>query len=109
MRTRVLERDEVLETSSAREDVTVERVPIGRAIDTVPAVRAEGEVLIVPVIEERAVVTVWSSILKEEIWITRRSNSRNHSPAGASKSQRMPRSFGLHEPEARTGLQQEED
>ena len=71
VRTRVLERDEVLETSLAREDVTVERVPIGRAIDTVPAVRAEGEVLIVPVIEERAVVRT-EFILKEEIRITRR-------------------------------------
>jgi uncharacterized protein (TIGR02271 family) len=72
IRTRVEERDEVVEIALRQEEVTVERVPIGIPVEVAPTVREEDEVLIVPVLEEQLVLTT-RLILKEEIRITRRS------------------------------------
>lgn len=52
------------------ETVQVERVPIGRVVDGWPAVRQEGDVTVVPVIEER-LVTRKELVLVEEIRLTR--------------------------------------
>jgi uncharacterized protein (TIGR02271 family) len=52
-------------------DVEVERVPVGREIDTIPEVRTEGDVTIVPVVEERLVVER-RLVLREEVHIRRR-------------------------------------
>ena len=71
IRTRVEERDEIAEAALWQEDVTVERVPIGRPVEAAPSVREEDGVLIVPVLEERLVVTT-ELVLKEEIRITKR-------------------------------------
>ena len=70
VRTRVEERDEVAEIELQQEDVSVERVPRGVPVETLPAVREEDGVLIIPVVEEQLVVTT-RLILKEEIRITR--------------------------------------
>ncbi len=51
------------------EAVKVERVPVGRVVDAWPAVRREGEVTVVPVIEER-LVTRKELVLVEEIRLT---------------------------------------
>ncbi|HEY0737671.1 MAG TPA: YsnF/AvaK domain-containing protein [Herpetosiphonaceae bacterium] len=67
----VNEREEVVEQPTMREDVDVERVAIGRVIDTVPEVREEGDTLIIPVLEEMLVVEK-RLVLKEEIRITKR-------------------------------------
>ena len=74
IRTRVEERDEIAEAALRQEDVTVERVPVGRPVEAAPAVREEDGVLIVPVLEERLVVTT-ELILKEEIRITKKSRT----------------------------------
>jgi uncharacterized protein (TIGR02271 family) len=74
VRTRVEERDEIAEAALRQEDVTVERVPVGRPVETAPSVREEDGVLIVPVIEERLVVTT-ELVLKEEIRITKKSRT----------------------------------
>ena len=74
VRTRVEERDEVAEIELQQEDVSVERVPRGVPVETLPAVREEDGVLIIPVVEEQLVVTT-RLILKEEIRITRRSRT----------------------------------
>ena len=71
VRTRVEERDEIAEAALRQEDVTVERIPVGRPVEAAPQVREEDGVLIVPVLEERLVVTT-ELILKEEIWITKK-------------------------------------
>ena len=71
VRTRVEERDEIAEAALRQEDVTVERVPIGRPVEVTPQVREEDGVLIVPVIEERLVVRT-ELVLKEEIRITKK-------------------------------------
>jgi uncharacterized protein (TIGR02271 family) len=55
----------------ASEAVDVERVPIGRVVAEPPQVRQEGDVTVVPVIEER-LVTRKELVLVEEIRLTRR-------------------------------------
>ena len=68
VRTRVEERDELVEVALRRDHVQVERVPIGLVVETMPPVREENGVLIVPVVEEQVIVQL---VLKEEIRITR--------------------------------------
>ena len=74
VRTRVEEREEIAEAALRQEDVTVERVPVGQPVEVAPPIREEGGVLIVPVLEERLVVTT-ELILKEEIRITKKSRT----------------------------------
>src|SRR4051812_20617977 len=69
VRTRVEERDEVVELSLRRDEVLVEHVPIGTVVEAPPPVREENGVLIVPVVEEQIVIQL---VLKEEVRITRR-------------------------------------
>src|SRR5919199_5690550 len=76
VRTRVETREEVAETDLRQEEVEVERVPVGRVVEAPPPVREEGGVLIVPVLEERLVVTA-ELVLVEEIRITKRSRTEH--------------------------------
>jgi len=55
----------------ATETVEVERVPIGRVVAEPPAVRHEGDVMVVPVVQER-LVTRKELVLVEEIRLVRR-------------------------------------
>ena len=73
VRTRVEEWDEVAEIELQHEEVTIERVPCAVPIEVVPAVREEGGVLVIPVVEEQLVVTT-RLILMEEIRITKQSH-----------------------------------
>src|SRR4051812_49902090 len=66
VRTRVQERDEVAEVELQQDEATVERVPRGVPVGTMPSEREEGGVLVVPVVEERMIVTK-QLILKEEV------------------------------------------
>lgn len=63
---RIEEHEETVEQPTFREEVTVERVPIGRTIETAPEVRQEGDTLIIPVVEEMLVVEK-RLVLKEEV------------------------------------------
>ena len=65
--------DEVL----ANERVEVERVSVGRVVETVPDIREEDGVTIIPVVEE-VVVVERRLILKEEIRIVRRRIEDRH-------------------------------
>ncbi|WP_267901428.1 DUF2382 domain-containing protein [Amaricoccus solimangrovi] len=60
-----------LESSS----VEIERIPVGKEIEAVPDVRVEGDVTIIPVIEE-VVVVEKRLVLREEIRVTRIRASR---------------------------------
>lgn len=71
----VSERDEAVEVVLKRQDLEVERVPIGRVVDQVPAPREEAGTLIVPVIEE-VVVVEKRLMLKEELHIRRKNTER---------------------------------
>jgi uncharacterized protein (TIGR02271 family) len=70
VRKRVETREEFAEAILRHEELSVERVPLGVAVDAPPPVREEGDVLIVPVLEEQLVVQT-RLILKEELRITR--------------------------------------
>lgn len=74
VRIRVEDREELAEAVLRQEDVTVERVPVGRPVEAPPPVREEDGVLIVPVLEERLVVRT-ELILKEELRIVRTSRT----------------------------------
>ena len=64
------ERPVTVDEDLARETVVVERVAIGRYVDEVPPTRQEGDVTIMPVMEEEVVVTR-RLVLKEEIHLRR--------------------------------------
>ena len=66
--------EDIARVALAGEDVEVERVPVGRRIDAPPPVREENGVLVVPVIEEVAVVET-HLVLREELRIRRRETS----------------------------------
>lgn len=54
----------------AQEDLSVERVAVGRVVDRHPEIREEGDVTIIPVVEERLKVTI-ELVLREEIHLRR--------------------------------------
>lgn len=73
--TRVLEHQQTAEQDLDSEEVDVVRVPVGRPVDAVPDTRQEGDVLIVPIVEEELVVTK-RLVLKEELHIRKRTTRR---------------------------------
>ena len=64
----VSERDEMVEALLARNDVSVERVNVGRVVSEPPVPRQEGDTWVIPVLEERLVVEK-QLVLKEELRI----------------------------------------
>jgi uncharacterized protein (TIGR02271 family) len=58
------EHHEVIELPLTREHVEVERIAIGKDVESIPSTRPEGDTLIVPVVEE---VVVRKLVLKEEV------------------------------------------
>lgn len=71
VRTLVDERQELVRDAVAREYIEVERVPIGKEVAEAPAVRREGDTLIVPVVEEVLVIEK-RLVLREEIRLHQR-------------------------------------
>jgi uncharacterized protein (TIGR02271 family) len=67
----VHERDVLVDEALMREQVDVERVAINRYVDSPPAVRHEGDTMIVPVVEEVLVIEK-RLVLREELRVTRR-------------------------------------
>jgi uncharacterized protein (TIGR02271 family) len=68
---RVVESEIPVELVSSREEIDVERVPIGRVVTAMPETRVEGDTTVVPGVEEQVVVQK-RLVLTEEIRITRR-------------------------------------
>ena len=66
----VSEHDEAVERQLRQDVLSVERIPVGRVVEIAPVVREEGDLTIVPVLEERLVV-IKQLVLKEEIHIRR--------------------------------------
>jgi uncharacterized protein (TIGR02271 family) len=64
-----------VEQELVREEVEIERVPIGKPVEVVPEPRQEGDVLIVPVVEEELIVTK-RLVLREELRISKRVTKR---------------------------------
>ena len=67
----------LVEEDLTHEQVEVERIPIGRTVDAVPPVRVEGDVTILPVVEE-IVVIERRLVLKEEVHVRRIRTSERH-------------------------------
>ena len=76
IRTSVLERTEYADLELHSSEAIIERVPVYRVVDASPAIRQEGDTIIVPVVEEIMVVEK-RLLLKEEIHI-RRQNVVQH-------------------------------
>ena len=72
----VSERDENVEMLLRQTDVSVERMPVGRTVTEAPASRQEGDVLIIPVLEEVLVVEK-RLVLKEELHIRKTITERS--------------------------------
>jgi uncharacterized protein (TIGR02271 family) len=68
--------EEVARATLEDQRVEVTRVPVGKEIDEAPSVRTEGDVVIVPVIEEVLVVEK-RLVLKEELHIRRHVTHEN--------------------------------
>lgn len=70
IRTATKQSEQILADTVRHEEVDIRRVPIDREIDAVPDVREEGDVIVIPVVEERAVL-VKRLILVEELHVHR--------------------------------------
>ena len=68
---RVHEHDELVDVPIVREEVEIDRIPVGRLLDGPVSVRQEGETLIIPVVEEVLVVEKRLR-LKEELHVRKR-------------------------------------
>jgi stress response protein YsnF len=68
IRKTVSERDDVVSALLDRTDVTVERVAVGRVVESPPRARQEGDTWILPILEEVLVVEK-RLVLKEELHV----------------------------------------
>jgi len=53
---RISEHEQIIDEPLFREQVTVERVPVNQYVDLMPQVRHEGDMMIIPVVQEQLVV-----------------------------------------------------
>ncbi len=79
-------RDAAVDEELAREQVIVERVAVGRVVDAVPPVRQEGDVTILPVVEEEVVITR-RLVLREEVHLRRIRTTERHVETVALREQ----------------------
>ena len=77
VRTVTTEHGQLVEEPLTHERVEVLRVPVGRVVDTVPEIRQEGDVTIMPVVEEQMIVQR-RLVLKEEVHVRRVRTSTLH-------------------------------
>lgn len=75
VRTRTVATTEAFDVDLLSEEVDVTRVAVGVLVDVAPQVRTEGDVMIVPILEERLVVEK-RLVLVEEIRIQRKNTFR---------------------------------
>jgi uncharacterized protein (TIGR02271 family) len=71
------QQEKLVDELLARERVEIERTPIGKPLEEVPAVREEGDTLVIPVVEEVLMVQR-CLVLKEEIRVRRVHETKRH-------------------------------
>lgn len=99
---RTTTREEHVDEPVAYETVEIERVPIGRQTDSVPPVRTEGDVTIVPVVEEVLVIEK-RLMIKEEIHLRHvRRTERHRETVVLRQQQAVVERAGAQEPGAAT-------
>lgn len=81
-------RDETVAADLHHEQVVVERVAVGRVVDAVPAIRQEGDVTVVPVVEEELVI-VRRLVLKEEVHLRRVRSTTTHTQTVTGREQHV--------------------
>lgn len=77
-RTQVTERIETIDQPLLRTEVSTRRVEVNQFVDTAPAVRYEGDTMIVPILEEVLVIEKRLRV-KEEVYITQ-VQTEHHEP-----------------------------
>jgi len=70
-------REQLIDEELTQVRVEIERVPIDRAVDVVPPIRQEGDITIIPVVEE-IVVVERRLVLNEEVRVRRVSTKEQH-------------------------------
>ena len=71
------EREQQISELLASESIDISRTPVGQRIDAMPAVREEGDTIVIPVVEE-VVVLERHLILKEEVRVRRVRTTKRH-------------------------------
>jgi len=84
----VHEHEELVDEPLFHEEISVERVPINLPLDRPPSVRYEGDIMIVPVVEEVLVVEK-RLMLKEELRITKRQVQDRHAERVVLRSEEV--------------------
>jgi uncharacterized protein (TIGR02271 family) len=79
-------REHHIDESLVHTQVEVERVPIGRTVSAMPAVREEGDTTILPVVEE-VIIVERRLILKEEVHIRHVQVTERHTETVATREQ----------------------
>ena len=71
------EREQLIDELLAHNTVEIDRTAIGRQIDAMPAVRDEGDTIVIPIVEEVLVVER-RLLLKEEVRVRRVRSTERH-------------------------------
>lgn len=71
------EREQLIDELLARQTAEIERVRIGQHVATMPAIREEGDTIVIPIVEEVLVVER-RLFLKEEVRVRRVSSTERH-------------------------------
>lgn len=71
IRTSINESQQILSDVLRREQVDIRRVPVNQEIEEIPSIREEADVIIIPVVEERAVL-IKRLVLVEELHVQRK-------------------------------------
>jgi uncharacterized protein (TIGR02271 family) len=79
---RVSQHEELIDEPLLREEVTIERVPINQYVEQTPQVRHEGDVMIIPVVQEQIVMQK-RLVLVEELRV-RKQIVETHQPQSVS-------------------------
>src|SRR4051812_21067281 len=70
-------REQLIDEELTQVRVEIERVPIDQTVEAVPPIRQEGDITIIPVVEE-VVIVERRLVLKEEVRVRRVSTKEQH-------------------------------
>jgi uncharacterized protein (TIGR02271 family) len=71
------EREQLIDELLAHQTVEIDRTPVGRHVDTMPAIREEGDTIVIPIVEEVLVIQ-HRLLLKEEVRVRRVRSTERH-------------------------------
>jgi uncharacterized protein (TIGR02271 family) len=71
------EREQLIDELLAHQTVEIDRTPIGRQVETMPAIKEEGDTIVIPIVEEVLVVER-RLLLKEEVRVRRVRSTQQH-------------------------------